>query len=109
MTNCPNCGAVIDRYKYIKCPFCGTDYFDFAPMEIGDSFYIKIKDSARGQTVIANVVLRAASIRQDYEPLYAGNAVVFGGATAEINIDLAVLQDKGRLFTIVNEENNDAR
>lgn len=61
MTNCPNCGAPIDSYAYVKCPYCNTDYFDFAPFDTSRPFFIKIKDGNR--SCIAKVMLNGASLQ----------------------------------------------
>lgn len=43
-TNCPNCGAPYDL-ELIKCPYCGTSYFDlsFIDFDTTEPFYIKIR------------------------------------------------------------------
>ena len=40
ITNCPNCGAVLDSHK---CSYCGTIIYDFANFEVGKIAYIRIK------------------------------------------------------------------
>lgn len=38
--NCPNCGAPITGDK---CEYCGTIFYDFANINIGDVSYIRMK------------------------------------------------------------------
>lgn len=42
--NCPNCGAVYEINE-IKCPYCGTSYFDLSSLNLDNQepFYLKIK------------------------------------------------------------------
>ena len=39
--NCNNCGATIELDK-IKCPYCGTAYYDLSCMSLHTPFYLKI-------------------------------------------------------------------
>lgn len=39
--NCNNCGATIELDK-IKCPYCGTAYYDLSCMPLHIPFYLKI-------------------------------------------------------------------
>lgn len=38
--NCPNCGAPIIG---AKCEYCGTQFYDFADIELNKECYIRIK------------------------------------------------------------------
>ena len=38
--NCPNCGAPITGYK---CAYCGTQFFDFADIDMNKKGYLRIK------------------------------------------------------------------
>ena len=41
--NCPNCGAPIEQ-NAIRCPYCGTSYFDFSNLEVeGKPIAVKLK------------------------------------------------------------------
>lgn len=41
--NCINCGAVIE-IDNVKCPYCGTSYFDFTNIELdGKPVVLKLK------------------------------------------------------------------
>ena len=64
--NCPNCGAVIDN-EHIKCPFCGTMYFDLSVMPINDPFFLKIRTD-KG-IVSSKVILRSVSITHAFMEL----------------------------------------
>jgi hypothetical protein len=42
--NCPNCGAPIES---TRCPYCGTVFYDFATVNVGEPTYIRLKASDR--------------------------------------------------------------
>ena len=44
--NCINCGAPIES-ETIKCPYCGTSYFDFTDIDIRSPVILRIKDDDR--------------------------------------------------------------
>lgn len=44
--NCINCGAPIDA-ETIKCPYCGTSYFDFTDIDVMSPVILRIKDKDR--------------------------------------------------------------
>lgn len=45
--NCVNCGAVIE-IDAVKCPYCGTSYFDFTNIELdGKPVVLKLKHNNR--------------------------------------------------------------
>lgn len=54
MNNCPNCGGVIDSSQ-IKCPYCGTYYYDFSCIDAYNylPIYIKVKIGKEIFTVLA--------------------------------------------------------
>ena len=109
MTNCPNCGAPIDTYHYVRCPHCHTDYYDFAPMVIGEPFMMKFKHD--GKTMIAKVILtqqEVTTLAPDRAELYADNVLISTVCSApqmSMDIHLEVVPDKyGRLYTLVDAE-----
>ena len=113
MTNCPNCGAPIDNYHCVKCPHCGTDYYDFAPMELGKPFYMKFKKG--GKTMIARVVLSDFNINQSARRsnLYVNNkliSTICANPETEMDIHLCVVDEEDTLngyrpgLIIVDEE-----
>lgn len=44
--NCPNCGAVLEIDK-VKCPYCGTSYFDLSAIPAREPFFARVKDGER--------------------------------------------------------------
>ena len=109
MTNCPNCGAAIDMYRYVKCPFCGTDYYDFAPMKLDEPFYMKF--TYDGKTMIAKVRINRASLTSIPRTcdLYADEMRVMSccsGVDTTFDIQLDVLEDvetSGQITLVENE------
>lgn len=109
MTNCPNCGAPIDYYHFVRCPHCNTDYYDFAPMKIGEPFMMKFKHDEK--TMIAKVILTDSSIHTvapDPTYFYAdNNPIMVMSSTPSMSMDVhleIVPDNNGRLYTIVDAE-----
>ena len=48
--NCPNCGAPITGFK---CEYCGTQFFDFANMELYKWGHLRIKINGNILTIKA--------------------------------------------------------
>lgn len=92
MTNCPNCGAPIDNYIYVKCPYCGTDYFDFATMDVDKPFWIKIKLRS-GDFVLARVIMKSCCVTQRPELAYADNSILFRSISTDISLDMVTVDD----------------
>lgn len=99
MTNCPNCGAVINTYAYVKCPYCGTDYFDFAPFDTSKPFYMKIRKSD-GKTIICKVVMRSCCISEFPQMVYADGNVISSlcYVDRDIDISLSVVGEQGLII-----------
>lgn len=94
MTNCPNCGAVIDHDRYIKCPYCNTEYFDFSPLKIDEEFWIKLKNM-NNKTVLAKAVLTGAKMEQRQY------------ADVDMILELKLIPAHDRLFAIVKDGDNE--
>lgn len=62
-TNCPNCGAPIDRYK-CKCDYCGTWYFDFTGFDMSEDvpYYVRFRSPYGIVTTLARPELRSVEI-----------------------------------------------
>lgn len=66
ITNCPNCGAVLESHK---CSYCGTIIYDFANFEIGKIAYIRMKI---GDTLnVFRARLTNLNVSQDCDTYYA--------------------------------------
>lgn len=65
-TNCPNCGAPIDRYK-CKCDYCGTWYFDLSAFDFEDGkpCYIRFKTPMGIFSAMATPELRTIDVWED--------------------------------------------
>jgi len=111
MRNCPNCGAPIDNYTYVKCQYCGTDYYDFAAIVFDKPFFMKMK-LRNNKTMLARVILTEATINQ-----FMGDSIDFPNECqvvglirpeTSISLDFSVvedmLSDKPSLRLIENKE-----
>ena len=56
--NCPNCGAPIEA-GLIKCPFCGTSYYDLSTMPTDKPFMLTV--NVDGIRYVAKVSLENIS------------------------------------------------
>lgn len=54
-TNCINCGAVKDTEE-IKCPFCGTSYFDLTAIDLDENLPVALT-IRKGQMVMQMLAL----------------------------------------------------
>ena len=54
-TNCINCGAAKD-IEEIKCPFCGTSYFDMTAIDLNEGLPVALT-VRKGQMVIQMLAL----------------------------------------------------
>lgn len=61
MTNCPNCGSVLNPYVW-KCEYCGTYVWDTTAMDFEDGHpcYVKMKTKYGTITTLAKPRLETA-------------------------------------------------
>ena len=59
-TNCPNCGAPIGAFG-VECPYCGTKYYDFSDIPIGEPFHIRVR-TKDGIYITCPVIVRQFSV-----------------------------------------------
>lgn len=62
--NCINCGAPIDA-ETIKCPYCGTSYFDFTDIDVRSPVILRIKD--KDKVVLLKAICRSMSLTVEPE------------------------------------------
>lgn len=70
VTNCPNCGAVINSEK---CEYCGTVIYDFCNLEPGKKSYIRMK-------INNNLIVFAAMLTSLDVNMVPGNTLYADGA-----------------------------
>lgn len=62
VSNCPNCGAILDDYG--RCKFCGSIIYDFCDIDISSTYwqktYIKVKSD--NKVVIAPIITHHVDI-----------------------------------------------
>lgn len=58
-TNCVNCGAAIET-DAVKCPFCGTSYFDLTAIDFTsrDPVVLKLRLPCQGGTILISMLAR---------------------------------------------------
>lgn len=61
--NCPNCGAPYEILE-VKCPYCGTAYFDMSmvDMDAKEPFFLKIK--VNGMLIVQKVIPETTRFEQ---------------------------------------------
>lgn len=62
--NCPNCGAPITD---MKCPYCGSIFYDFATLDNTKPTYIRMVWD--DQIIMSRVIMRTAAINIEYDAL----------------------------------------
>lgn len=98
--NCPNCGAPITDEK---CSYCGTVFYDFSCIELGEIAYIKLKYN--GNIVVCKAVAKECTIQLQpgfFAVPVLGECVskyINTTETAQIELTFDVLSEGGRLFT----------
>lgn len=58
-TNCVNCGAAIET-DAVKCPFCGTSYFDLTAIDFtsSDPVALRLRLPCQGGTMLLSMLAR---------------------------------------------------
>lgn len=59
--NCVNCGAVIESHAD-KCPYCGTSYFDFTNVDVGNHKPVVLKLAYNGKIFALKAVCTSCDI-----------------------------------------------
>lgn len=112
MTNCPNCGSLIEPYK-CKCDYCGTWYFDFTAFDMSENkpYYVKFKAPQGIITTLAKPELQTIEVREerDYAYDHMGNpmATFTKSRCCDLNVTFHSIMnpDNNTLFTLeVNDE-----
>ena len=87
LTNCPNCGAILDDLG--RCKFCGSKVYDFCDIDVSpinrNRTYIRIKTGKA--TVIAPIMTHSVSMELSVDAL------------PTMNVEFAIVGD-----TIVKED-----
>lgn len=92
-TNCPNCGAPIDKWK-CKCDYCGTFYLDLSAMDIDSHkpFFLRIRHDGTVTTVPVRLVSMVTHLDANPVALYSDDRIVEQLYDPELTIDLELRQ-----------------
>ena len=85
--NCPNCGAPITSEQ---CPFCGTMFYDFSAIRIGEPCYLKIKYNDTIMTVKAIANNAECTMSVDTTDIIDGLGQTVHSFTSNYNLDLSM-------------------
>lgn len=66
-TNCPNCGAAVDINE-LKCPFCGTPYFDISYIPLRKPFVLKVNVGTEENPIIIIAKVMTMGVEQTITP-----------------------------------------
>lgn len=111
MTNCINCGAVIEQGAN-KCPYCNTSYFDFTGIDIDAEKPVMLKLKYNGYIVETLVLPRLCEVEYNTNCVdfrdNINEAVIFRKTISNsIDIDLkfsSIWRSNQPLMTITKEE-----
>ena len=59
--NCPNCGAAING---CVCQYCGTQFFDFADIDLGNAGYLRIR--VQDQILLVKAIPTKLDMQYEY-------------------------------------------
>ena len=90
-TNCPNCGAVMNGELY-KCPYCGTQYIDFATIQAdGAPTVLRIK-TKEGAIMMVNTILTKIDTNNEFVSTKTQNSAISNQTVIETT---TILQSLG--------------
>ena len=101
-TNCPNCGAPITD---TKCPYCGTIYYDFANLKVGDISLIRLKLGDALHTFKA--VVTGVSIKSDPINSFYDDYTVSTYPGWDLDISMTIVQDVSGVLAVSYKEDAD--
>lgn len=96
--NCPNCAAPITNGV---CEYCGTQFYDFANIDIGKPCYLRIKHN--NQIVTVKAITKNCAV-EDFTPpetIYCSHDKFYLNTmrNVEMTLDFILLpNEKGKLF-----------
>lgn len=106
--NCPNCGAPITG---INCEYCGTQFIDFAVIDMDRPFYIRVKQGNHLMTCKAKVKEFNIRIEQDTPDvlLYGNDSPICyprsrNKMELELNMESMIYDDNDILYEVMEEE-----
>lgn len=105
--NCPNCAAPYDP-NLIKCPYCGTIYFDFPALDVDNHTPVWLRFKKNNNLILQKAYLSSASLNvsTDEEYIYKGNnAVLALNRRSVVNTTLEFEGCDG--FTVIDMEGVD--
>lgn len=97
--NCPNCGAPITG---IRCEYCGTQFLDFATIDMDEPFYIRIKQGNGLMTCKAMVKeFNVHCEPPEFDILYARDLPFYRPNISGNRMDMEL-----RMESVVHDSNN---
>lgn len=104
-TNCINCGAAKDTEE-IKCPFCGTSYFDLTAIDLDESLPVALT-VRKGQMVIRMLALpelKTVELAEENIQVFGQHGSVVGQITksrsAAVELGFRAIAQKGKLLSV---------
>lgn len=104
-TNCINCGAAKDTEE-IKCPFCGTSYFDMTAIDLDESLPVALT-VRKGQMIIQMLALpelKSVELAEENVRVFGQYGSVVGQITksrsATAELEFRAIAQKGKLLSV---------